>query len=70
MAKMKAKVCKPPQPVRLRQLLKAITTRRRHQHVGRMLQADYAVALDKVVRAIGRSQIKGGTVRVTSVRVF
>lgn len=69
MAKMKAKVRKPPKPVGLRQLLTAIKTRRTHKHVGRMLQADYAAALDKVVRAMGRSQVEGQVV-VTSVRVF
>lgn len=55
-------------PVRLRQLLKAIKTRRAKG--GRLTQADYAVALDKVVRAIGRSQQQGATVTIHAVRVL
>lgn len=53
---------------RLRAVLKAIRTRRATG--GRMTQADYAVALDKAVRAIGRSQAKGATITLGAVRVF
>lgn len=56
-------------PVRLRQLLKAIKTRKAKPGTA-MTQADYAVALDKLVRAIGKSQQTGATITVKSVRVL
>jgi transcription elongation GreA/GreB family factor len=66
--KLTKKSSKKAKPVRLRQLLAAIKTRRAKG--GRMTQADYAVALDKVVRAISRSQQQGCTVVVTAVQVL
>lgn len=54
-------------PVRLRAVLRAIKTRR--EQGGRLTQADYAVALDKIVRAISRSQ-KDRKVIITAVRVL
>ena len=62
-------MAKKKKPVRLRQLLKAIKTRKAKPGTT-MTQADYAVALDKVVRAIGRSQQTGAVVTVTAVRVL
>lgn len=68
MAKMQAKHYPRPKPVRLRTVLKAIRTRRAKG--GRMTQADYTVALDKIVRAIGRSQHAQGPVVVHAVQVL
>jgi hypothetical protein len=68
MAKMKAMTTTIPKPVRLRTVLKAIKTRRAKG--GRLTQADYAVALDRVVRAVGRSLADGETVHLSSVRMW
>lgn len=68
MTTTKTKSKKIVKPVRLRQLLKAIKTRRAKG--GRPTQADYAVALDRVVRAIGRSTQQGATVTIHAVRVL
>jgi hypothetical protein len=66
----KAKTKKAPKPIRLRQVLTALKLRRvRATRALPMTQAEYAVALDKVIRAIGRSQPTGKLI-VKSVRVL
>ena len=60
---------KKAKPVGLRQLLKAIKTRKAKPGTT-MTQADYAVALDTLVRAIRKSQKTGAVVTVQSVRVL
>ena len=69
MAKMKAK--KKVSHVRLKHVLKALTIRRaRATRKLRMTQAEYAVAVDKTLRAIVRSQAKGSTMVLKSVLVW
>jgi hypothetical protein len=61
---------KPVRAVRLRQLVRAIKRRRvRAKRPQRLTQAEYALALDRIVRAIARSR-PGAIVTFSAARVL